>query len=345
MLSARARALAAATCAALGATLLAAARVEAAPVVAPRISQSEVDAVVAAAQQSGPVEAVEAAAGTIAGAEGLVAPESAGAPSGEGFGVGAPEEDDPSAPASLVVAHGRFVDHEASVPYDAAAPSGSVMAFVVDSAGRTVGQYVGDTAPRLAMLGPVEHMVPLGHGASASRAGGRRFAGVAPRRVATWGNNCKAESYPVNHHCYMIAVWHMEGGEEVEGTESEQDTTNMDVPTWASGDFVTNEEWANFSGSERWTEIGQQGGHGVNCCEVWWFYAMSTGPHQFWTSGRVWQIPPGQYANYGMKSIGNGNGASPSAPRGKRPMPATAGSIRTRKNSRSAWRLAPKPNP
>ena len=308
MLSVRVRLAAIASCAALGVMLLAAVRVEAAPVVAPRLSQAEVDALVATAQQSGPVEAVEAAAGTIASAEGLVAPEAIGSSPAGSFGAGAPEADGPGSPASVVVMHGRFVDLHASVPYDAAAPSGSVMAFVVDSAGRTIGQYVGDTDPRLARLGAAEHMVPLGLGASASRAGRRTFRrGRARARAATWGNNCKAESYPVNHHCYMIAVWHMEGGEEVEGTESEQDTTNMDVPTWASGDFVTDEEWANFTGSERWAEIGQQGGHGVSCCEVWWFYAMSSGPHQFWTSGRIWQIPPGQYANYGMKSIGNGN--------------------------------------
>jgi hypothetical protein len=297
--------------AAVGALGSAAARAQGPAPAMPGLTQAALNTLVTTAQRSGSVEAVEAAAGTVGGAEGLVVPQALPASPAESLGAGAPEAGDPSAPASLVVMHGRFVDAQASVPHGASPPSGSVMAFVVDATGRPIGQYVGDTVPRLSSLGAVAKIVPVRSEASAAAARrlGRLTFHRGPRRAraATWGNNCKSESLPENRHCYMIAVWHMEGGEEVEGTESEQDTTNMNVPTWASGDFVTDEEWAGFTGAERWTEVGQQGGHGVNCCEVWWFYAMSFGPHQFWTSGRIWQIPAGQYANYGMKSIGNGD--------------------------------------
>jgi hypothetical protein len=97
----------------------------------------------------------------------------------------------------------------------------------------------------------------------------------------------------------------MHGGEQVEGTETIQRTTAMNVPGWAAGDFVDNEEWSVFPAQGYWTEIGQEGGSLMNCCTVYWFYAYdnASGYH---AAEHIWAIPGGAWAYYFMRSIGNG---------------------------------------
>ena len=102
----------------------------------------------------------------------------------------------------------------------------------------------------------------------------------------------------------------MRSGEEVEGTETEQYTTAMDVPGWETGDFVDNEEWALFlNGPENlyWTEIGQSAGEYYNCCSLRWFYAYQnhSGYHESQPSER-WEIPYDTWAAYFMRAAGGG---------------------------------------
>jgi hypothetical protein len=98
--------------------------------------------------------------------------------------------------------------------------------------------------------------------------------------LAGWGrksDNGEACGQGNAHHCYAIAEWEMRGAEQVEGTLAYQDTTNMNVPGWASGDFVDNEEWAVFLPSGYWIEAGQEAGEYMDCCSLHAFYAWFNG--------------------------------------------------------------------
>ncbi|HEX5223781.1 MAG TPA: hypothetical protein VFW29_01500 [Solirubrobacteraceae bacterium] len=103
---------------------------------------------------------------------------------------------------------------------------------------------------------------------------------LPPGAWASWGHksdNGEACSRGENHHCYSIAEWLMTGGERVEGTLAYQDTTAMNVPGWASGDFVDNEEWAAFQNTGYWIEAGQTSGEWMDCCSLHPFYAWFNG--------------------------------------------------------------------
>lgn len=94
--------------------------------------------------------------------------------------------------------------------------------------------------------------------------------------LASWGkkaDNGERCSQGTNHHCYAIAYWPMTGGEQVEGTLAYQYTESMNVPGWANGDFVDNEEWASFRESGYWIEAGQTAGEYMDCCGLHPFYA------------------------------------------------------------------------
>jgi hypothetical protein len=73
----------------------------------------------------------------------------------------------------------------------------------------------------------------------------------------------------------------MTGVERVEGTLAYQNTTNMNVPGWASGDFVDNEEWAVFLPAGYWIEAGQEAGEYMDCCSLHAFYAWYNGAGYF----------------------------------------------------------------
>jgi hypothetical protein len=103
--------------------------------------------------------------------------------------------------------------------------------------------------------------------------------------VASWGSkwdNGEHCSQGNGHHCYSIAYWEMTGVERVEGTLAYQFTEAMNVPGWASGDFVDHEEWASFRSSGYWIEAGQTAGEYMDCCSLHPFYAWYNG-------GGYWQ--------------------------------------------------------
>lgn len=118
------------------------------------------------------------------------------------------------------------------------------------------------------------------------------FAVVVPSAAnASWGkksDNGEHCSQGNGHHCYSIAEWYMEGGEHVEGSLAYQDTTDMYVPGWDSGDFVDNEEWAFFHPSGYWVEVGQTAGEYMDCCSLhpFWAFDNASGYTQYvapWT--------------------------------------------------------------
>jgi hypothetical protein len=97
----------------------------------------------------------------------------------------------------------------------------------------------------------------------------------------------------------------MSGAEKVEGTQGDEETTAMNVPGWASGDFVDNEEWTVFQPSGYWVEMGQTAGEYMDCCSLHIFYAHenASGYSQSVAQGTVtgWIKNP-----YFMRSTGNG---------------------------------------
>ena len=103
----------------------------------------------------------------------------------------------------------------------------------------------------------------------------------ASKADARWGpkENCSAYvTETVNHHCYAIEELEMAGypKEYVSGSVAYIDTTQMNIPGWTAGDFVTNEEWVDFNPGG-WIETGQIGGAGVDCCSAHPFLASTTG--------------------------------------------------------------------
>jgi hypothetical protein len=282
---------------------MAGATAESAP---PHLSQSEVNTVVERARQFGPVESVEAVSGSDDQAQIALDPEVTSTAA-------------PPAPVDLVVLHGNFTDTMSKAPPGKPAPSGTVVAYIIDRSTGEVGlAYVGNRSPALGRLGVVERMTPSNGSATASRVGHRTFrkgAGHHPRaRAATWGNNCKPK--PSEDHCYSVARWAMTGGEEVLGSESEQKTTEMYVPGAEKGDFVDNEEWVAFPGTGYWVEAGQQGGEYKGCCNLWWFYAYknATGYHPHVDAPEVWEVTFNTWNEYGFKGQGNGTWCFYTAP-------------------------------
>lgn len=236
--------------------------------------------VIPRAEDVGHVESVEVIAASSATASAAVAPASA---------------------VDIVIARGHFDDTLAKSPRGAPTPAGTVMAFTIDaSTGAVLETYVGDDAPADPAGSAVKVQLRAPATATAARVhAARRHRETA--RAATWGNKC---SQGEGHHCYAVATWEMSKGEKVEGTETEQYTTAIDVPGWASGDFVDNEEWAVFPPSFHWVEIGQSAGEYRNCCSLHWFYAYenSSGYHE----ASSWEVAPSSWNAYFMRSVGGG---------------------------------------
>jgi hypothetical protein len=98
------------------------------------------------------------------------------------------------------------------------------------------------------------------------------FAPTAPAKAATWKCYRSTEE---NHHCYALAYWHMAGctKECIQGGVADEVTESMDVPGWASGDFVDNEIWESSKASHGWVESGTTAGGGIDCCSLHRFEA------------------------------------------------------------------------
>lgn len=114
---------------------------------------------------------------------------------------------------------------------------------------------------------------------------------VAPSAEARWGpqQNCSLAT-----HCYGIT----ERGANNLASIAFEDTTLANVPEWASGAFVTNEEWISFAGrSTEWVEDGQIIGAYRDCCTVHPFFAeyLRGGWHETIGEG---PMPPNNYNHY-----------------------------------------------
>lgn len=108
------------------------------------------------------------------------------------------------------------------------------------------------------------------------------------------------------HHCYAIVAWEMHGAEQVEGTLAYQYTTAMNVPGWASGDFVDNEEWAAMQASGNWVEAGQTAGEYMDCCSLHSFYAYKKGSAYWQYVATTWTVPGWTNNLYQLVAAGNG---------------------------------------
>jgi hypothetical protein len=125
---------------------------------------------------------------------------------------------------------------------------------------------------------------------------------------ANWGRktNNGASCGPFEgEHCYAIDEWNMTGAEKVEGTLAYQYTTAMNVPGWASGDFVTNEEWALFEPYFHWVEAGQIAGASMDCCGLHEFYAYDNSSG-FWKVTAPWTVPAWTNNLYQLVAAGSG---------------------------------------
>jgi hypothetical protein len=205
----------------------------------------------------------------------------------------------------LVVMHGQFVESDVPIPQGAKPPTGTIMAFTVRAGTQELDDlYVGDRAPTLAGLGAVQTETITQPAAITSRvrhvtARTSKLRRHTKARTATWSNNCKAAE---GHHCYAIAYWPMSGGEQVQGTQAQIITTNMNVPE-PSYQFVTNEVWTVFLVSGYWVESGQITGRGEgNCCTLFFFSAVNNGAGFEYRKG--WQVTPNTWNNYGQKWVG-----------------------------------------
>ncbi len=215
------------------------------------------------AEQVGIVESTEAISTSLGDAEAGLNPQ---------YVAGSDTMSQTGTPVTIVVARGQFTDTLVPTPASASAPSGSVMAFTVNGeTGEVMETYVGNHAPTAAI-----GTVALKGRASSARVRRARIAmrrRQATARAATWGDKCSASG---NHHCYALAIWSMHPSEYVLGSETIQNTSVMNVPDWEKGDFVSNEEWSGFyngGAAQYWTEIGQIGGYGENCCSIYAFKA------------------------------------------------------------------------
>jgi hypothetical protein len=190
---------------------------------------------------------------------------------------GAPSESEPitflepETPVNNVTVEGRFSDYLAHTPRNAPTPTGTEMTFTINKAtgfilmlGLRGQRFTGATAARV-------------RAKTASMARTRAH-------IASWGKSRTtgdACSQGENHHCYAVAGWYMPttggGGEEVEGAIDDVLPTTMDVPGWASGDFVDQEGWTSFPSTGYWVESGATAGEYMDCCSIHAFWARENG--------------------------------------------------------------------
>lgn len=189
-----------------------------------------------------------------------------------------------------LTAHGHFVAQDASAPAGFPTPSGTFLEVLVE---RESGEV---------------RMIHL-DGEAAAVSARRNAAARSSQRAhtATWGGNCQVAD---ESHCYSIAKWPMSGsgrggGEEVEGTVVETDTTSMNIPEWPSA-IVNNEMWVAFQPVHYWLEIGTHAGYYVgDCCSLRWFYAKkNAGGYTQWNTSGV--ITPNTWPWYWLQAEGGG---------------------------------------
>jgi hypothetical protein len=110
-----------------------------------------------------------------------------------------------------------------------------------------------------------------------------------------------------NHHCYALAQWHMVGcpKECVEGGVADISTEIVEVPGWASGDFVTNEMWVSNHTSPAWVESGQIAGAEYSCCGMHPFFAAMAENEKFYFYEQPGEIGQKQYNDYVIQDLGH----------------------------------------
>lgn len=214
-------------------------------------------------------------------------------------------DDRAETPVDVVVMHGHYIDTLAKVPRGDMPPSGAEMAFTVNQGtGELIEVYVGNIAPKAGAVSFRRGVPPVAatEAVHTRVAHGRRHPTA---RVATWGTKCSAGS---NHHCYALAVWEMGRSEHIYGSETLQYTSQMSVPNWEAGDFVTNEEWLSFFnspvGTPYWTEMGQEGGNFHDCCSLYAFYAYQN--HSGYHEVGLGEQPKSTADYYTMRAAGGG---------------------------------------
>lgn len=205
------------------------------------------------AQKFGTVESVAVAPTTLGDAEAVAEATTPAESLGE-----------PSSAVEVVTVKGQFVYYMAHTPRGYPSPTGTEMTYTIDKAtGFVYMIHVGGTKLGTARMARVKARNASFRAKAASR---------HPRaKAASWGNGCgQAEG----HHCYAIAEWYMPyTGGKVEGAIDIVNTTWMDVPGWAEGDFVDQEGWTDFPGTNYWVESGATSGDYMDCCSVHPFWA------------------------------------------------------------------------
>ncbi len=199
-----------------------------------------------------------------------------------------------TAPADVVVMHGRFTDHGAEVPRGVAAPTGTVLELAVDASGRVVARHLAD---------------PFAPTAAAKAARTRRRARAA--QTSTWPCGDEKEHL---EHCYAVAIWEMpRTTEKIRGSEAQIETTEMFVPEPAQVSFVDNEEWLSFperinANGPWWIEAGQTAGGfqpDPSRQMVWfWAYNNASGYHE---GNPGWPEEGWVFHTYSMQSQLNGS--------------------------------------
>jgi hypothetical protein len=120
---------------------------------------------------------------------------------------------------------------------------------------------------------------------------------------AKWGpsNNCGTyvnESDTVNEHCYALSI---RTGQAKYASIAAEDNESASITDWASGGFITNEQWVSFGKSAEWLENGIIMGASRDCCTAYPFFAWKKPGEAFQkyeTTGPV-ESGSGKY-NYDM---------------------------------------------
>lgn len=226
---------------ALAPTAVAASQTEA------QVQEAAVSTALTRAKKVGTVDRAEVVSTTFINAQESVDPDAE-----------VPTSISPSSRVELVKTYGAFTDTMAKMPRGANVPTGTEMAFIIDrETGLAEGIHLGGETNLMAQATSRRKATQIRP--TTSKSVGKRHVA----RIASWGGGCSQV-----HHCYAIATWLMGAGEKVEGTQDNQDTTEMNVPGWQNGDFVDNEGWTVFEPSGYWVEAGNTSGEYYDCCSL-----------------------------------------------------------------------------
>jgi hypothetical protein len=118
------------------------------------------------------------------------------------------------------------------------------------------------------------------------------FALLPTAAEARWGpnQNCSQAT-----HCYGLAMRNTQNY----GSIDYSDTAGIKVYGWATGDFVTNEQWISWEreGIPGWIEIGQIIGDYTDCCTLHPFIAEEQN-HKFKIEISPAAVQPNAYNHY-----------------------------------------------